>query len=195
MLSRVADSLYWTSRYLERAEHTARLIDIGLNLMLDQSAAAVERRWGRLLDSLHAPPRLTGSSDAHHITEAMTFDLSNETSIVACLAAARENLRQVREQISSEMWEQLNRLFLQIKGTRLDDIWNVSTHEFFRSVKEGAHLFQGITDATMNHGEGWQFIRVGRYIERAAATATLLDVYKNELLIADGADSQQRNYL
>src|SRR5215216_6170373 len=183
MLSRVADSLYWTSRYLERAEHTARLVDIGLNLMLDQSAAAVERRWGRLLDSLHAPPRLTGSSDAYRIAEAMTFDPANETSIVACIAAARENLRQVREQISSEMWEQLNRLFLQVKETRLDEIWRVTTHEFFRSVKEGSHLFQGITDATMNHGEGWQFIQVGRYIERAAATSTLLDVYTNELMM------------
>lgn len=196
MLSRVADSLYWTSRYLERAEHTARLIDIGLNLMLDQSAAAVERRWGRLLDSLHAPPPLTGASDAYQITGAMTFDISNETSIVACIAAARENLRQVREQISSEMWEQLNRLFLQVKETRLDGIWNVTTHEFFRSVKEGAHLFQGITDATMNHGEGWQFIQVGRYIERAASTSTLLDVYTNDLLTrSDSSDAAQRNYL
>ncbi len=196
MLSRVADSLYWTSRYLERAEHTSRLIDIGLNLMLDQSAAAVERRWGRLLDGVHAPPRLTGSSDAYRITEAMTFDISNETSIVACIANARENLRQVREQISSEMWEQLNRLFLQVKETRLDDIWNVTTHEFFRSVKEGAHLFQGITDATMNHGEGWQFIQVGRFVERAGATATLLDVYTNDLLMRnDSTDAAQRNYL
>src|ERR1044071_4308780 len=196
MLSRVADSLYWTSRYLERAEHTARLIDIGLNLMLDQSAAAVERRWGRLLDSVHAPPLLTGTSDAYHITEAMTFDMSNETSIVACIANARENLRQVREQISSEMWEQLNRLFLQVKETRLDEIWRVTTHEFFRSVKEGSHLFQGITDATMNHGEGWQFIQVGRYIERAAATSTLLDVYTNDLMMrSDASDAPQRNYL
>src|SRR5918998_5430172 len=150
MLSGAADSLYWTSRYLERAEHTARLIDIGLNLMLDQSASAVGRRWGRLLDSLHAPPLLTGTSDAYHITEAMTFDISNETSIVACIAAARENLRQVREQISSEMWEQLNRLFLQIKGTRLDEVWNVTTHEFFRSVKEGAHLFLAIPTPRRN---------------------------------------------
>ncbi len=189
MLSRVADSLYWTSRYLERAEHTSRLIYIGLNLMLDQSAAAVERRWGRLLDSLHAPPPLTGTSDAYRIAEAMTFDISNETSIVACIAAARENLRQVREQISSEMWEQLNRLFLQVKETRLDDIWNVTTHEFFRSVKEGAHLFQGITDATMNHGEGWQFMQVGRYMERAGATATLLDVYASEFMVPGGAEA------
>jgi len=195
MLSRVADSLYWTSRYLERAEHTARLVDVGLNLMLDQSAAAVERRWGRLLESLQAPPRLTASSDAYHIAEAMTFDPSNETSIVACIAAARENLRQVREQISSEMWEQLNRLYLQVRETRLDDIWNVTTHEFFRSVKEGAHLFQGITDATMNHGEGWQFIQVGRYIERAGATSALLDVYAGELFAADGGEAAPRNYL
>ena len=189
MLSRVADSLYWMSRYLERAEHTARLIDVGLNLMLDQTAAAAERRWGRLLGSLHAPPQLAGASDAYHLTQAMTFDAANETSIVACVASARENLRQVREQISSEMWEQLNRLYLQVRETRLDDIWNVSTHEFFRSVKEGAHLFQGITDATMNHGEGWQFMQVGRYIERAGATATLLDVYTGELMAPGGADA------
>lgn len=195
MLSRVADSLYWTSRYLERAEHTARLVDVGLNLMLDQSAGVVERRWGRLLGALNAPPDLAGARDAYRIAQAMTFDISNETSIVACVGAARENLRQVREQISSEMWEQLNRLFLQVKETRLDDIWHTATHEFFRSVKEGAHLFQGITDATMNHGEGWQFIQVGRYIERAGATAALLDVYTHELLPAAGTDAGPRNYL
>ena len=190
MLSRVADSLYWMSRYLERAEHTSRLIDVGLNLMLDQTAAAAERRWGRLLGSLHAPPQLAGSGDAYYITQAMTFDGANETSIVSCVASARENLRQVREQISSEMWEQLNRLYLQVRETRLDDVWNVSTHEFFRSVKEGAHLFQGITDATMNHGEGWQFMQAGRYMERAGATATLLDVYAGEFMAPGvGADA------
>lgn len=182
MLSRVADSLYWMSRYLERAEHTARLVDVGLNLMLDQSPASAERRWGRLLTSLQAPPHLVGLGDPYRITQAMTFEMGNATSIVACIAAARENLRQVREQISSEMWEQLNRLFIHVKGASLDDIWDVSTHEFFLSVKEGAHLFQGITDATMNHGEGWLFMQVGRYIERAGATATLLDTYAAESL-------------
>jgi uncharacterized alpha-E superfamily protein len=196
MLSRVADSLYWMSRYLERAEHTARLIDVGLNLMLDQTAVAAERRWGRLLGSLNAPAQIVGASDAYQLTRAMTFDGANETSIVSCIASARENLRQVREQISSEMWEQLNRLYLQVRGTRLDDIWNVSTHEFFRSVKEGAHLFQGITDATMNHGEGWQFMQVGRHMERANATATLLDVYASEFLAQDGTDAGgPRSYL
>ena len=195
MLSRVADSLYWMSRYLERAEHTARLMDVGLNLMLDQSPAAAERRWGRLLTSLHAPPPVAAANDAYHITQAMTFDMANDISIVACIASARENLRQVREQISSEMWEQLNRLFLQIKSTSINDIWNVGPHGFFRAVKEGAHLFQGITDSTMSHGEGWQFIQVGRFIERAGVTAALLDAYCNEFMDAQGQQTGASNYL
>src|SRR5689334_4971277 len=116
MLSRVADSLYWMSRYLERAEHTARLVDVGLNLMLDQTPAAAERRWGRLLTSLHAPELPVDANNSYQITQAMTFDAANATSIVSCIAVARENLRQVREQISSEMWEQLNRLFLFMKS-------------------------------------------------------------------------------
>src|SRR6267143_2874653 len=195
MLSRVADSLYWVSRYLERAEHTARLVDVGLNLMLDQSPAAAERRWGRLLLSMHAPEGVTGANHAFEITQAMTFDPENTTSIVACFAAARENLRQVREQISSEMWEQLNRVFLQVKSASIADIWNAGPHDFFRAVKEGAHLFQGITDSTMNHGEGWHFIQVGRFIERACATATLLDVFFNEFEEQRGQDGEASNYL
>jgi uncharacterized alpha-E superfamily protein len=184
------------SRYLERAEHTARVIDVGLNLMLDQSQAAAERRWRRLLASLNAPQQVAAMSDPYQITSAMTFDMTSEVSIASCVASARENLRQVREQISSEMWEQLNRLFLQVKGTGLDDIWNSGSHEFFRSVKEGAHLFQGITDSTMNHGEGWQFIQAGRSIERASATATLLDAHLNELAPAQEQTGFTRsNYL
>jgi uncharacterized alpha-E superfamily protein len=196
MLSRVADSLYWMSRYLERAEHTARVIDVGLNLMLDQSRVAAEGRWRRLLVSLNAPPQVAEAGDPYQITSAMTFDMASEVSIASCVASARENLRQVREQISSEMWEQLNRLFLQVKGAGIDDIWNTGSHEFFRSVKEGAHLFQGITDSTMNHGEGWQFIQAGRSIERAGATATLLDAHLNELTGTQEQTSFTRsNYL
>jgi uncharacterized alpha-E superfamily protein len=195
MLSRVADSLYWMSRYLERAEHTARVIDVGLNLMLDQSQAAAERRWRRLLVGLHAPPQVAATSDPYRIMTAMTFDMESEVSIAACVASARENLRQVREQISSEMWEQLNRLFLQVKSVSIDDIWNSGSHEFFRSVKEGAHLFQGITDSTMNHGEGWQFIQVGRSIERASATAALLDGYLSEFAGTQDQTSVTGNYL
>ncbi|NTV62146.1 MAG: alpha-E domain-containing protein [Oscillochloris sp.] len=175
MLSRVADSLYWMSRYLERAEHTARLIAVGLNLMLDQTPQSTGLRWERLLASLRAYPPPSGSSDAYAITRMLTFETSNDTSIVSCIASARENARQVREQISSEMWEQLNRLYLKVKGTSIDQIWQTEPLEFYQDVKEGAHLFQGITDATMTHGEGWQFIQVGRYLERAGSTAALID--------------------
>ena len=96
--------------------------------------------------------------------------------------SARENARQVREQISSEMWEQLNRLFHAVKRTTMDELWESSPHEFLAAAKEGSHLFQGITDSTMTHGEGWQFIQVGRYMERAGAVATLLDVHFGDSL-------------
>jgi len=195
MLSRVADSLYWMSRYLERAEHTARLIEVNLNLMLDQSPASAGRRWGGLLASLHAPPQPDGANDAYRITQLMTFDVSNETSIMSCIATARDNLRQVREQISSEMWEHLNRLYLQVKSNSIEDVWNVGPHEFFRSVREGAHLFQGITDSTMSHGDGWQFIQVGRHIERAGATASLLDIYFQDFFDTKSQNVAATSYL
>lgn len=176
MLSRVADTLYWMSRYLERAEHTARLLDLQLHQMLEQEADDSNPRWERILASVHVPPPNV-STDAYGLTQLLTFDTNNTSSITSCIASARENARHVREQISSEMWEQVNRLSIQVKSTRLDKIWETQPHEFFRSVKEGIHLFQGITDSTMNHGEGWQFIQMGRSVERALATATLLKVH------------------
>src|SRR5918911_1127138 len=93
------------------------------------------------------------------------------------------------------MWEQLNRLFLQVKSANINDVWNVGPNEFFRSVKEGSHLFQGITDSTMNHGEGWQFIQVGRYLERVIATATLLDLYFKDFTEANGQPTKVSSYL
>src|SRR5216684_868260 len=176
MLSRVAESLYWMSRYLERAEHTARLIDVHLNQMLDQTGGDENLRWQRLLRSLRTSLS-AGEIDAYSITRLLTFDETNNASIISCIAAARENARQVRERISSEMWEQLNRLFLKVKQTSMEQIWHAEPHIFLNSVKENIYLFQGITDATMNHSEGWHFIRVGRFLERTTATAALLDTH------------------
>ncbi len=181
MLSRVADCLYWMSRYLERAEHTARLLDVNLDQRLDQSPATAERRWDRLLVSLAIPPLAEGMGDAYSITETLTCNLTNVASIASCIMSARENARQVREQVNSEMWEQLNRLFLTVRQTSMEGLWQAGPHEFLQAVKEGAHLFQGITDATMSHGEGWQFIQIGRCIERAFTTAMLLDAYARTL--------------
>jgi uncharacterized alpha-E superfamily protein len=179
MLSRVADSLYWMSRYLERAEHSARVVDVHLNLMLDESSGSTDRRWSRVIATLNLPA-LEDGEDVYTHAQAHGFD-----EISTCIMQARENARQVREQISSEMWEQLNRLFLEVKRMGTSDIWDAQPLDFLSGVKESSHLFQGITDSTMNHGEGWQFIQAGRFLERAAATSRLLDVHFREFLSDD----------
>jgi uncharacterized alpha-E superfamily protein len=177
MLSRVADSLYWMSRYLERAEHMARLIDVDLQLRLDQSPEAGAGRWLRLLEAVQAPAPQDGKIDAASLNHILTLERSNPSSILSCVSAARENLRQVREQCSTEMWEQLNRLYLQVNSTTASEAWLLNSHVFFRAVQEGAHLFQGVTDSTMSHGEGWQYIQLGRFVERTDALARLIGTH------------------
>jgi uncharacterized alpha-E superfamily protein len=181
MLSRVADSLYWMSRYLERAEHTARLMDVNLQLRLDQSPEAGAGRWLRLLEACQTPPPADGKIGSTSITHILTLDRTNPSSILSCVGAARENLRQVREQCSSEMWEQLNRLYLQVNSTTASEAWLLHSHIFFRAVQDGAHLFQGVTDSTMSHGEGWQYIQLGRFVERTDALARLIGTYFRSL--------------
>jgi uncharacterized alpha-E superfamily protein len=181
MLSRVADSLYWMSRYLERAENTARLMDVDLQLRLDQSPEAGSGHWRRLVEAARVPIADIETMDAASLTHALTFDRTNPSSITSCVASARENLRQVREQCSSEMWEQLNRLYLQINSTTPNEAWMRHSHAFFRAVQEGAHLFQGATDSTMSHGEGWHYIQLGRYVERTDAVAMLIGSHFNHL--------------
>jgi uncharacterized alpha-E superfamily protein len=179
------------SRYLERAEHTARVVDLNLNLMLDQALDPGDQRWQRLLKGLMVALPPETRHDAYNVAQTLTFDPSNKVSIVAYMTAARENARQVREQISSEMWEELNQLFLQIKRAGIENTWQAQPHHFFRGVKDGAHLFQGITDSTLSHSEGWHFIQLGRFIERAGATAALLDAYVSEFS-QTAASSQDR---
>jgi uncharacterized alpha-E superfamily protein len=174
MLSRVADSLYWMSRYLERAEHTARLIGVHLTLSLDQAGAGAQR-WRRMLASLRAEH--VAGEDAFGYARSLTFDMQHEGSVVACIAQARENARQVREQISTEMWEQINRLYLTVRAADALRAWDDEPLRFYQAVKEGAQLFQGVTDSTMTHGEGWRYISLGRYLERAMSLAALLDVH------------------
>ncbi|MFN8372358.1 MAG: alpha-E domain-containing protein [Anaerolineae bacterium] len=177
MLSRVADSLYWMSRYLERAEHTARLLSVQFNLMLDATSPTAGQRWSRLLGSLRNPVRHRNGADPYEFIRMMCFDADNGASIVACIAAARENARQVREQISSEMWEHINRLYLYARAADTAATWDDQPQYFFQQVKEGAHLFQGITDSTLTHTEGWRYIQLGRYLERTIAIAALLDTH------------------
>jgi uncharacterized alpha-E superfamily protein len=177
MLSRVADSLYWMSRYLERAEHTARLIDVDFQLRLEQSPDPGSGRWLRLLQTLQVPVPAGGKIDSSTLAYTLTLDRTNPSSIVSCISSARENLRQVREQCSSEMWEQLNRLYLQTVGTQAGESRILHSQLFFRGALDGAHLFQGVTDSTMSHGEGWQYIQLGRFVERTLGLATLIGTH------------------
>ncbi|HBY62580.1 MAG TPA: hypothetical protein DEH78_22390, partial [Solibacterales bacterium] len=162
---------------LERAEHLARLLEVNLNLMLDHSATPADRRWRRVLECMGQAPKNELPFDTHRFTQLMCVDRANLSSIASCIGSARENARQVREQISSEMWEQLNRLFLEVYRHRPGDDWNAEPMTFLAGVQEGSWLFQGITNAMMNHGEGWHFIRLGRYTERALNLTNLLDVH------------------
>ena len=186
MLSRVADSIYWMGRYLERAEHTARVIDVHLNLMLDPSPRTSWLLWDRVAAALRATVVDPEKADAFAYARALSFDAKNPDSILSCVAAARENARQVRELIGSEMWEQQNRLYFQVRRAASENIFEGQPQEFFQSVKEGVQLFVGITDATLGRGEAYHFLEVGRHIERAGSTAAIVDVYLGDLAsIAD----------
>ncbi len=170
MLSRVADNLYWMSRYLERAEHTARVMSVHLNLMLERGRGSEEQDWARVLRSLGID--LAGcEGEAQELALSLAREASHRASVVACITAARENARQVREQISSQMWEELNRLFHSLRAAAAS---SVDAREFLQSVGEGSHLFQGITDSTMTHGEGWHFIQAGRFLERTVSVSALV---------------------
>jgi uncharacterized alpha-E superfamily protein len=194
MLSRVADSLYWMSRYMERAEHTARLVDVSLNLLLDEASDHGPVSWRRLLRSLDTPAP-DGVDDGYRIAHTVCFDENNANSIVRCVAAARENARQIREQISSEMYEHLNKMHLHLQRVDPMQTWSDQPHLFFERIKDGAHLFKGITDATLNHGQDWWFIQLGRAIERANNTSALLEVYFDEPAAARDNDSETGGYL
>jgi uncharacterized alpha-E superfamily protein len=195
MLSRVADSLYWMSRYLERAENTVRQLDVTMSLMLDPGGASAETRWSRLLSSLGDPAGLEWSGDLESMAHTLIFDSTNRASVTFCVSGARENARQVREEISTEQWQRLNRLYHQIHSAQAQAQFRASVNDVLASIVDGIHLFKGVSDTTMIHGQGWQFIRLGRYLERAYATATLLEVYQPDLFCAPEREHSGHQYL
>ena len=176
MLSRVADSIYWMTRYIERAENYARFMDVNLSLIMDLPKTFSEQ-WQPLVritgdDSVFASRHDRYSRDA--VVEFLTFDKDNPSSILSCLIQARENARTIREIISSEMWWQINELFLSVKEATLGGNENLSG--FYRHIKNGAHLFNGIMDSTLSHNEAYHFANLGRLIERADKTDRMLDM-------------------
>ncbi len=178
MLSRVADSIYWMSRYIERVENVARFIDVNLLMILDLPAGSSEQ-WAPLVSATGDDTQFKeryGTAGRERVIQFLAFDRENPNSIVSCLRAARENARSVREVISSDMWEQINTFYLMVNEAAAAEQGIESPHYFFHQVKLAGHLFEGVTDATLSHSEGWHFCRIGRLLERADKTSRILDV-------------------
>jgi uncharacterized alpha-E superfamily protein len=187
MLSRVADSLYWMSRYFERADNASRVLEATYGLILNPAKFSTEERWFRAVTSL-APGAASAHVDPQRALFLLVADPEGAFSILKCIGGARENARQVREEISSEMWEHLNRLFHHVTGSELQPDDDAGAMRLVSLVREGSYRFHGITDTTMNHGEGWHFIQLGKYIERACNLSILLDAYFSLEKHADDLD-------
>ncbi|NOS78461.1 MAG: alpha-E domain-containing protein [Nitrospira sp.] len=178
MLSRVASSIFWLNRYIERAENYARFIEVNLNLSLDLPRGTAEQ-WEPLVATTgdhEAFIARYGKATKETVIQFLATDAANPNSILSCLASARENARSVREIISTDTWEQVNRFHLQVRDSVARGLSTQNLHTFLTDVKANSHLFLGITDATMSHGEGWHFARLGRLLERADKTSRILDV-------------------
>ena len=177
MLSRVADSLYWMSRYTERAEHTARLIAVKLESMVEQTPEDAAASWARVIEALTGEKTMPSHQDAFAITRRLAFDRENDNSLINSLALARDNARQVREALSNEVWEHLNRLYLRLSPVTMDSIWVHTPARLFREALEEMHALEGVTYSTLSHGEGWYFLELGRHIERVQQLGRLLDLH------------------
>ncbi len=179
MLSRVADSIYWLNRYVERAENVARFVEVNLNLLMD-NPVGVTQQWEPLIlvtgdRALFA--QKYGEATSHNVLNFLTFDSDSPNSIRACVKAARENARSVRETISSEMWEQINAFYLMVEAAAKDRPDNLNeVYDFYAEVKMASHRFLGVTNATASWNESWHFGRLGRLLERADKTSRILDV-------------------
>jgi uncharacterized alpha-E superfamily protein len=193
MLSRVADSLFWLARYMERVENNARILDVNLQVTLDSDEAgsdAETRAWRPIVMTLEDQTRFNATHpaiNADSVCTFVTFDKENPNSICSSVAAARENARTVREYISSEMWERINALYLWLKRVEARDLAGCSGISFYRQLVDMCHQFHGTTEQTLTHGEGWDFLQVGKYLERADNASRLLDL-KYHILLPHGEE-------
>ncbi len=177
LLSRVADAVYWMARYIERAENVARFLEVNHNLVIDLPFD-YSGQWQPIIDTTGDRALFRerhGEASQQNVTRFLAFDPDYANSVYSCIRTARENARSVRETISSEMWEQINNLYLLItEESRRDD--HRSLPALCRQVRMACHLFTGIQDVTMSHNEAWNFSRLGSLLERADKTSRILDV-------------------
>ena len=180
MLCRVADSLFWMSRYIERAESTVRLVDVTHQSLLESEHSDEDvgfRHWLPTLETLEdlsLYEELYEERSSSAVTEFLTFDPKNPSSVFSSIASARENARMVRDQISTEMWEALNKLYLFLKRADVKKICSEFDFAFFAQVKDYSHLFRGIVESTFPHDLGYDYVVCGLQIERAIKTCQIL---------------------
>lgn len=175
MLSRTADAVYWVSRYIERAENVARFVDVNQSISLGGVS-----QWSPLIfasgdEEMFA--KLYGDFSTANVLQFLLFNEDNTNSILSCLVKARENARTIRDILSVSMWEAINRFYLRVReASRESESVLQNPAEFLERVKRGSHEVIGVTEATMSHGEAWNFARIGRLLERADKTSRILDV-------------------
>lgn len=187
MLSRVAHLIYWMSRYVERAENVARSMEVNNYLSLDIDGTE-QQQWQPMIEASGSARDFTeryDSASRENVIQFLAFDRLYPNSILSCLAMARENARAVRSSLPSEMWEQLNRMYLFVAQLSTQSGVFDNPHEFFTRIKLGSQLFIGISEVAMTHDEAWYFCRLGQALERADQTTRLLEV-KHFLLLPDG---------
>jgi uncharacterized alpha-E superfamily protein len=178
MLSRVADAIYWMSRYVERAENVARFVDVNLNLMLD-SPAGQRPSWEPLVMTTGDHEWFIehyGDPTAEFVMRFLTFDQKYPNSILSSVSQARENARTVRDIISREMWHELNGFYLMVVAASQSAGSPEEMSEFYSRVKLSGIYFEGVINATLSRGEAWHFARLGRMLERSDKTSRILDV-------------------
>ena len=180
MLSRTADHLFWMSRYTERAENTARMLNVSYETsLLPQSSATVQSGWEGLLsisELLTAYNKRHGQVTPHNVMQFMVIDENNPSSIISCLRAARENARAVRGALTTEVWETQNQTWLEVNRMIRSGEFQADPGKFFEWVKFRSHLSRGVTVGTMLMDESLHFMRLGTFLERADNTARLVDV-------------------
>ena len=178
MLARVADSLYWIGRYVERAEHMCRLSDVMLSATLDRSEAATQ--VARIALTAVGDPDVAKAKSPYEAARALTLDKDDDGSILSSISRARENARQVRDQITTETWERLNLIYQRMSDPEAGKSFAEGSQLFLHDTIADLHLFKGAGDATMSHGEGWSFLLLGVYLERAQLIGSLLEVVFGE---------------
>ncbi|MFM7341334.1 MAG: alpha-E domain-containing protein [Betaproteobacteria bacterium] len=181
MLSRTADHLFWMSRYTERAENTARMLDVNYQTsLLPQSAASAQAGWWGMLSISELKTayqaRFGDALNSRLVMDFMVRDEGNPSSIISCLRAARENARAVRGSLTTEVWETQNQTYLELVRMLSQDALERDPATFFEWVKYRSHLSRGVTSGTMLQDEAFNFLRMGTFLERADNTARLIDV-------------------